>query len=142
MASSILADLTETVKLYRREAEVHRKQLVSFERFFEALTRLLRKQAPEFLPTMATLGQSFRAGLEHEKLLVEAESRLAEDVNDVAAQYEIVYRVTKESIDARKKVKDSRSKIASLRTALAADDAKGGQKKVKIESQTIYFERI
>jgi hypothetical protein len=134
MASKQLADLSETVKLYRREAEVHRKQIVSLERFFDGLTQLLRKQAPEFLPTMATLGQSFQAGLAHEKLLVDAESRLAEDVNDVAARYEIVFRVTDESIDARKKVKDSRAKVESLRAALAADEAKGGLKKVKIEA--------
>jgi hypothetical protein len=134
MSGKLVGDVTETVRFIQEEAKEHRRQIESFERFFDLLTRLVDKHAPEFVPTMQTLGQHFSAGLAHEKTLVDAEERLADDIGDVAARYEVFCRVTDESIETRKKVQESRIRISNLRTALAADEAKGGLKRIKIEA--------
>jgi hypothetical protein len=134
MASKLVGDVTETVRFIQEEAKEHRRQIESFERFFDLLTRLVDRHAHEFVPTMQTLGRHFADGLAHEKTLVDAEERLADDINDVAARYEVFCRVTDESVETRKKVKESRARISNLRTALAADEAKGGAKRIKIEA--------
>jgi hypothetical protein len=77
MSSKLVDDVTETVRFIQEEAKEHRRQIESFERFFDLLTRLVDKHANEFVPTMQKLGRHFSAGLAHERTLVDAEERLA-----------------------------------------------------------------
>jgi hypothetical protein len=134
-APRVLADLTELIDKSESGAANHEKQLAAMEQFYSMLTRVVRKQAPEFLDTMMHLGEPFLNVIAHERTLSAAEARLAEDLNDLSARYEVVTRVTEETHDARKKVKDCSQKIANLKASLAKDELKGGQNKIRIESE-------
>jgi hypothetical protein len=135
MSKPSLADLADVVEKSRKAARQHAKQLATLGVFYEMLTRVVRKQAPVFLDAMAHLGEPFGEALAHERALCDAEALLAESLNDLAARYEVVWRVTEETQDARRRVKDCGQKIAGLKSALAKDEAKGGLSKVKIEAE-------
>jgi hypothetical protein len=134
MSKPSLSDLSDVVEKSRKASVQHAKQLATLTTFYEMLTRVVRKQAPVFLDIMGHLGEPFAAAIAHEKTLSEAESLLAENLHDLAARYEVVWRVTEETQEARRKVKEATQKIASLKTALAKDETKGALNKVKIEA--------
>jgi DNA anti-recombination protein RmuC len=134
MTSKALAELGDLVNKSRASAVSHEQELLAFEVFYQMLTRLIRKQAPEFLDIMSHLGEPFLAAIAHERTLSAAEARLAEDLNDLSVRYEVVQRVTDEANEARAKVKQCTQKIASLKASLQKDEQKGGLNKVKLES--------
>ncbi|OHT04813.1 hypothetical protein TRFO_27679 [Tritrichomonas foetus] len=72
--------------------------------------------------------------LNKEKELADAEERTAEDINDIAARFEVIFRLSEETSVAKKKVKDAKARIEKLRKDLELDSLKGGTKKYKIEA--------
>jgi hypothetical protein len=97
--SKSLGDVAEKS---RKAARQHAKQLATLGVFYEMLTRVVRKQAPVFLDAMAHLGEPFGEALAREQALCDAEALLAENLNDLAARYEVVWRVTGSRSAARR----------------------------------------
>jgi hypothetical protein len=131
----LLADLNELVDKLRDQDLWHRKEISSLEKFMTRLTTIIEKEAPEFLGKMTELCDTFRGAFGHERDILAAEQRLMEDLNDIAARFDVVYRTSMETADTRMVVKDCRAKIADLRKALEEDQAKGGLKRFKFETE-------
>jgi hypothetical protein len=130
--SGALGTLPEVVKASLEWADVHTNQLHSYQRFFELLGRVIRKQAPEFLPAIAVLSKPFNAALRYERVLVTAERRLAEDLQDMVARYDVVLRLRDEFQTISKQLSDARTRIDRLRTEIEVDRRRGCQKQAKL----------
>jgi hypothetical protein len=129
-----IAELREVVEASSEHVEHHSRQILGVEKFVDMLTNLVGKQAPDLAPTLATITAPFQQALIHERAYLGAEERLRDDLDDLAARFMVVHRVSQEVTDAQQKVKDGRHKIESLRRDLDIDQAKGGQKKYQLEA--------
>lgn len=130
----LLKDIQTVIEHSRKEVEHHRDEIKYQTHFMSALVAMIEKEAPEFREKMAEIQGIYLAILQKETDLVNAEDRAAEDINDIAARFEVIYRISEEASAAQKKVKDCRSKIEKLRKDLELDELKGGAKKYKIEA--------
>jgi hypothetical protein len=131
---SSIIELKEVVEASTEHVEHHSRQILGVENFVDMLTALVGKQAPDLAGQLATITQPFQQALLHERTYLGAEERLRDDLDDLAARFMVVHRVSQEVTDAQQKVKDGRHKIESLRRDLDVDQAKGGQKKYQIEA--------
>jgi ribosomal protein L10 len=94
MSKGNLAELSGVVEKSRKATVQHVKQLASLTTFDQMLTRVVRKQAPVVFDLMAYLVEPFAAAIAHETTITDAEALFVEDLNDLAARYEVVWRVT------------------------------------------------
>lgn len=130
----LLKDIQTVIEHSRKEVEHHRDEIKYQTNFMAALVAMIEKEAPEFREKMAEIQGIYLAILQKETDLVNAEDRAAEDINDIAARFEVIYRISEEASSAQRKVKECRSKIEKLRKDLELDELKGGAKKYKIEA--------
>ena len=130
----LLADLFEIVDISRTSADHHRDELNSLREFANYAKTLVQAEAPEFIPKFTQIMEHFHNALNAEERLVAAELRTAEDLNDVAARFEVVYRVSDETVEKTSYVKKCSSNIKALRDKLQDDLAKGGEKQHRIEA--------
>ncbi|KAK8885518.1 hypothetical protein M9Y10_040967 [Tritrichomonas musculus] len=131
----ILKDINYIIEHSRNQARFNRAELESQENFINSLLLIIKNEAPEFIGKMTEIKDHYLKLLSKEKLLIEAEERYAEDLNDISIRFEVIYRLNEELIAGKKKVKDSRLRIDKLRKELEIDSVKGGQKKDKIEAE-------
>jgi hypothetical protein len=96
------------------------------------VARVIRKQAPEFLPALAVLSKPFNAAIRYERVLVTAERRLAEDLQDLVARYDVLVRLKNEFQVISKQISENRSRIDKIRTEMDEDRRRGGQKQTKL----------
>jgi hypothetical protein len=129
-----IGSLSEVVKHSRESNESHRNQLHYFQRFIDMLVRLVRKQAPDLLLAIRYVVAPFTTAINHELVILQAESREAEDLYDLSARYEVLLRQWSEYIEITKKVKDIRERIARLRRELELEERRGGPKQYKLKS--------
>ncbi|OHT03410.1 hypothetical protein TRFO_06622 [Tritrichomonas foetus] len=129
----LLKDINTVVEHSRNKVKFHRAGIQAQESFIEKLKELINKEAPEFNEKFAEIQEHFGRILAKEKALVNAEERCAEDLNDISARFDVVFRLSEESAACKRKVKDCRTKIEKLRKDLELDELKGGAKKYKIE---------
>jgi hypothetical protein len=128
-----LGSLADVVKQSRESAEFHFKQLHSFQRFADMAVRLVRKQAPDLLPAIRYIIAPFTTAVNHETAILHAESRAAEDLNDLSARYDVLWRQWSEYSDINKRVREARDKITKLRRELDEEERKGGPKQYKLK---------
>ena len=138
MLSSAKKDTLKEINLVvdesRGTVRNHRLEVAEEEKFINALVKLIDKEAPEFREKMGEIKSAFLEILKSEKAYIDAEERCAEDINDISARYDVIYRLGEESKAAQRKITDAKTKIEKLRKDLELDALKGGQKKFKIEA--------
>jgi hypothetical protein len=129
----LLADVNDVISASRTSVRFHREQISEFASFFKDLQTLVHSEVPQFDSTLSDLGTLFTATLTQENKYADAEERLAEDLNDISARFDVVYRLSEESIIAQTKVKATREAIERARKAQADDLAKGGAKQARLQ---------
>lgn len=132
---AILKDINSVVEHSRNQIRFHRQDIENQENFINCICIIVQKEAPEFVVKMKEIKKQFLKLLSYEKLLADAEERYADDLNDLSARFEVIYRLGEELAAGKKKVKDSRLRIDKLRKDLEYDSLKGAQKKDKIEAE-------
>jgi hypothetical protein len=132
--TAALGSLSEVVKSSREAADFHFKQIHSIQRFGDMVVRLVRKQSPALLPAIRYVIAPFNTAVNHETTLLNAESRAAEDLQDLAERYEVLLRQWSEYLDINKRMRDARDKIVRLRRELEDEERKGGSKQYKLKS--------
>lgn len=130
-----LKDINAIVDYSRKKIKFNRDEIESQERFIDCLFLLIQNEAPEFVEKMGKIKDQYIKLLSNEKLLIDAEERYADDLDDISARFEVIFRLGEELDAAKKKVRDLRNKIEKLRKDLEIDRIKGGQKSVKIEAE-------
>ena len=131
----LLQDISEVCSASLEQVGYHRKQMEQFSTFVQRLRVLVENEAPDFVGKYDEISEQITEAQNSEMRLVDAEERLAEDLNDVGARFEVIFRISSEVGEARTKLREARAKITKLRQALEDDNAKGGQKKYKIEAE-------
>lgn len=131
----LLKDINHVVEHSRKQVEHHRNEVKELTNVMNALVKMIEHEAPEFREKMAEIQGNFLGILQRESELCDAEDRATEDVNDIAARFDVIFRINEETMAAKKKVKDCRTKIEKLRKDLEMDELKGGTKKFKIEGE-------
>jgi hypothetical protein len=94
---------------------------------------MVHSEVPEFDSTLANLATVFTETLTLESEFVNAEDRLAEDLNDIIARFDVVFRLSEENNAAQAKVKAAREAIERARRALDDDVARGGAKQARLQ---------
>lgn len=131
----LLADIFEVVEHARESAEQHQEEVESLRNFYKYAKEMVKSEAPEFEEKFAEIMSHFNKAVQLEEELVAAEKRTAEDINDVAARFDVVFRVSEETIEKTAAVKRCSANIRTLREKLQADLANGGTKQHKIEAE-------
>ena len=126
-------DISAVVDHSRQRVKFHRAAVASEDKFIEQLADIIAKEAPEFKEKFNEIRQSFTKVTDLEKAIVSAEERSAEDINDLQARYEVIFRISEEHNLAKRKLNDTRQKIEKLRRDLDMDEMKGGTRKYRIE---------
>ena len=131
----LLSDLIDIVERSREAANYHQKEVDNLKSFYENSVKMVKNEAPELEEKYKEIMQHFVYALDREQELTAAEMRAAEDLNDVAARFDIVYRVSEETVEKTANVKRCSNNIKALREKLQEDLAKGGLKQQKIETE-------
>lgn len=131
----LLSDLSEMVDFSREACAKHQNEIDDMHRFVDNIILLVKSECPEFLDRFEALMAIMREALAQQQLLQKAELRLAEDLNDVAARFDIVYRISEETVSCKMKLKEVTERIEMLKKKLDEDELKGGFKKVSLQSQ-------
>ena len=130
----LLSDIYEVVDRARDAAENHQREVDAMANFYKYAALMVKSQAPEFSLKFSEIMDHFNKAVQLESELVAAEKRSAEDMNDVAARFDVVYRVSEETIEKTANVKRCSANIRDLRDKLADDLSKGGAKQHRIEA--------
>lgn len=130
----LLADLLDIVDRSRESVETHAKEVDNMKNFIKTCKVLVKNETPEFESKFENISQIFEEIMDLNAKLVAAEARTAEDLNDVAARFDVVFRVSEETMEKTQAVKTWSAKIKKLHEDLEADKAKGGAKTAKIEA--------
>jgi hypothetical protein len=129
----LVADVNTVISACRTDVRLHREQSGELNSFFAALQTLVHSEVPELDSTLTGLGTLFTANLAGEAQLADAEDRLAEDMNDICARFDVVHRLSEESIAAETKAAHAREAIERTRRALSDDLARGGAKQACLQ---------
>jgi hypothetical protein len=128
----LVADVNDVISASRNEVRLHREQTSEFGSFFASLQTLVHSEVPEFDSALSSLGTLFTATLSFESKFVDAEERLMEDLTDVSARFDVLFRLMEESKAAHAKVKATRKAIERARNAQVDDLARGGAKQARL----------
>ena len=131
----LLQDIFEIVDRSREAADFHQREVESMKSFYEYATKIVKNEAPEFEQKFAEIMEHFKNAVDREMELVEAERRTAEDINDVAVRFDVVYRVSDETVEKTAAVKKCSQNIKQLRDKLQDDLSKGGGKQHSIQAE-------
>jgi chromosome segregation ATPase len=129
----LVSDINDIVSASRNEARLHCEQTSELTEFVADLQKLVHQEVPEFDSTLASLATLFTDTLSLESKFTDAEERLAEDLNDLSARFDVVFRLSEESDAAEAKVKAAREAIERARKAQADDLARGGGKQARLQ---------
>jgi hypothetical protein len=126
-------DLSAIVSASFERSQDHAKEVTELSDFFNNLRHLLNPECLRFLPRLDQLGQIFKMILETESRCVQAEERLAEDLNDIAVRSAVLSRNFEEVQASQKQLKSSRDALERAQRDLDADAARGGARQVRLQ---------
>ena len=129
-----MSDIVEIVGAAKDQCDSHHREVQSMEDFIAKAETLLQEEAPEFVDKFKEIAGLMTQSLGCDKTIAGAEERLMEDFNDIKARFEVLFRTTDETGDAKQKLREARHRISKLRQDLEQDEAKGGRRKFKIEA--------
>ena len=131
----LLEDLFEIVDRTYEGASFHQREIESLKLFVEKSIVMFESEAPEFKGKFKAMMDIISEIIGEEQKIQQAEHRVAEDLNDIAARFDIVFRTSEETMEKTSNVKRASARIAELREKLQADISKGGAKQVAIEQE-------
>jgi hypothetical protein len=130
---ALLADLTRVVEYSTKQVQFHRDQLSQLNQFVSTLGIIVDAELPEFSTCYSDLSTRLSEALSLESDVTSAEERETEDLNDIAARFEVVFRIQQECVDARAKLQACRERIAKAQRALSQDAERGGAHRGQLE---------
>jgi hypothetical protein len=130
----LLAEIFEVVDQSRDFVSIHQEKIDYLNNFIKYAKVLIQAEAPELSQRMEPVFNHYGECVKLEQKLIDAELRTAEDLNDVAARFDVVFRLSEESSEANMVVKKCTANLKKLKDELMEDQAKGGNKKFKIEA--------
>lgn len=131
----LLQDLFEIVDRSREACDYHSKEITALEEFLKHVEMIVKEECPEFVERFEVIKNNFAALIEQEKELQSAELRTAEDLNDIAARFDVVYRVSEETSEKTGNVKRCTANIKALKEKRDNDAINGGKNQAKIEAE-------
>jgi hypothetical protein len=132
---ALLADLTRVIEFSTKQAQFHRDQLSQLNQFVSALGIIVDAELPEFSASSNDLSTRLNEALSLESDVTSAEEREMEDLNDIAARFDVVFRIQQECIDVRAKLQACRERIAKAQRALSHDAERGGAHRGELETE-------
>jgi hypothetical protein len=132
--AAALGDLPDVFKSGYSVARHHYQQLHQLQRFLERANRMVAIECPEFQHHTSRVSSVFNEAFAHERAIADAERRLADDLSDVAARYDVLVRLFNELTDAKKKLASCREREAASKRNLADDIRHGGMKQYIFEA--------
>lgn len=126
-------DLGNVIDASVNQVRLRREETQEFAQFFDNLKALVHNEAPGFDAQLRSIGDIFAETLAAEATVTNAEERLAEDLNDISARFNVIYRLTEEGATAQRRVHACTETIERLRRSLAEDQSRGGQRQFKLQ---------
>lgn len=131
----LLLDINTIVSHSRDEAACYNSEIDSRRTFVACLRKIVAKEAPGFTSVMDEIAECLSGALDAEQDVVDAFARFAEDFNDIAARFQVVFRISEEARECKQRVRDIKAKIEKLRCDISADEQRGGAKHAKLSAE-------
>lgn len=131
----LLNDIDGMVEYSRVASSLHLKEVADMRNFIDLLQKLVEVECPEFLNKFSNIADIMKETLAQEEILADAELRLAEDLNDVAARFTVVFRVSNEFGACKMKVEECSANIDKIKVLIDEDSTKGGTKQYQLQAK-------
>ncbi|KAH0790515.1 hypothetical protein GPJ56_005594 [Histomonas meleagridis] len=131
----ILANINSVVENAKNEVKHYRREVKHLRKFMDNLTIIVEHECPEFTPKMTQISGKFYNSLACEERFINAYERLSEDFNDIAERFNVLYRASMASIDAKNHYKQRSAKYEKQKEEVRILAEKGSSKRIKAEAE-------
>ncbi|KAH0789238.1 hypothetical protein GPJ56_006789 [Histomonas meleagridis] len=131
----ILANINSVVENARSEVKHYRREIKHYRKFMNNLELIVEHEVPEFSPRMKQITERFYSSINSEERFIDAYERMAEDFNDIAARFTVLYRASMASIEARNHYKERCTKYEKQKEEVRILSEKGSSKRIKAEAE-------
>jgi hypothetical protein len=131
-----LPEIERIVATSLNAVAAHREEIRQTRLAADALLALALAEAPEFVQKAGQITALINGSMDQEAIVASAEERLADDLNDISARYDAIFRLSQEVAAARAVFDTAQKKLADAEKAEKDDKAKGGARAAKLEAET------
>jgi hypothetical protein len=118
-----IGELADVRDASLNQVNSHCDESTELTAFFRSIKDLVHAQALEFDRPFDAIGDLFAAAIRSESAAADAESRLADDLNDVVVRFDVIARLSDEAREAKSKAQTARENVDRLQRALAEEAA-------------------
>lgn len=115
-----LPEIEKIVSSNLKGSECHRQMADSMLQFSTILVKLTTKECPEFLDKANKFAEILNKVMEYEKIIANAEERMAEDLRDIAIRYEVVAKLSSTIESKKKQLATAESQIIEAKRGIAS----------------------
>jgi chromosome segregation ATPase len=130
-----LPEIDKIVSSSRAAVAAHREEIKYTLRLADLFFGLVETEAPQFSGKAKQLTDVLRSAMEQESIIAAAEERLAEDLNDLSARYDVLVKFYGEVNSAKSALEGAKKKVTDCEKAIEEDLAKGSPKQIKLQGE-------
>jgi hypothetical protein len=131
-----LPEIERIVATSQAAVAAHREEIRQVRLAAEALVALVVAEAPEFVQKAGQLSALINGSMDQEAAVAAAEERLADDLNDISARYDAIFRLAQEVAAARAAFDGAQKRLADAERVEREDRARGGARAARLEGDT------
>jgi hypothetical protein len=130
-----LPEIDKIVAASNNAVTAHREEIRQTRQISSSLLSLVAAEAPEFIEKAKQISALINGAMDQEEIVANAEDRLADDLNDISARYDAIFRVAQSVVQGRGAFEGTQRKVAELEKQLQDDRARGGARAAKLEGE-------
>lgn len=136
-----LPEIDKIVKASLDAVHEHKILIKSMHEFANQFEQMVKNECPEFSEKSKIIAAFIRGAMDQETIIASAEERMAEDLNDLSARYEVLLRLGSEIQNKRSQAKNAIKKIAETERAIEMDKLSGSKKTPKLQGDLYTYNR-
>jgi hypothetical protein len=130
-----LPEIEKIVTASNNAVAAHREEIRQMRQVSSAFLSLVAVEAPEFIEKAKQIAALINGSLDQETIVTDAEERLADDLNDISARYDAIFRVAQSVVQGRETFETAQKKVAEYEKLLQDDRARGGSRAARLEPE-------
>jgi hypothetical protein len=130
-----LPELDKIVATSNTAVAAHREEIRQMRQVSSSFLSLVASEAPEFIEKAKQIAALINGSLDQETIVANAEERLADDLNDISARYDAIFRVSQNVVQSRETFEAAQRKVAEIEKLIQDDRARGGARLVRLEPE-------
>ena len=127
-----LPEIEKIVEHARRATASHQEEVDATRRFADAFIQITASEAVEYVEQAKHIAALLNGCMDQEQQIIDAENRLADDLNDISVRYDAILLIANKAQQARASLDAAMKKCEDTRKAV-----EGGKTKLESELQKL-----